>query len=88
MLSDKEIDEFVRKHADTSFLWGKESVDPNKLPSLLRLLGILPCKDCKKFFQSLEGVAYRDIHSVVHNGDCECGRVCTVEVWNREMQKE
>jgi len=46
MLSDKEMDEFVRKHANTSFLWGKESVDPNNLASLLRLLGILPCKDC------------------------------------------
>jgi hypothetical protein len=87
MLSDKEIDEFVTRHANTSFLWNNEPVPPEKLSALLKVLGILPCKDCKKFFESYQGVPYRDIHSVVNNGECECGRVCSVEVWNEEMKK-
>jgi hypothetical protein len=39
MLSDKDIDEFVTRHASTSFLWGKETVPPEKLAALLKILG-------------------------------------------------
>ena len=62
MLSKKHIDEFVAKHRDISFLWGKESVPPEKPAALIEKVGILPCKDCKRFFQTLEGSPYREAH--------------------------
>ena len=94
MLSTQQIDEFVAKHPNASFLWGQESVPPEKLAALIERVGILPCKDCKRFFQALEGSPYRDEHGDftrpfvrVNNGECECGRVCSVEEWNEETLK-
>jgi hypothetical protein len=49
--------------------------------------GLLPCKDCKRFFQIGE-TSYRDEQDYsrlfVYTGGCECGRVCSVEAWNEE----
>jgi hypothetical protein len=84
MLSKTDIDEFVTKHADTSFVWGKETVPPEKLASFLAKIGILPCIDCKRFFATLEGALTHPIVRV-NNGECECGRVCSVQEWNEEM---
>ena len=94
MLSNSEIDEFVAKHSDTTFLWGNENISPEKLAPLIRMVGILPCKDCKRFFESLDGSPYRDKEGNfttpyvrVNNGECDCGRVCSVVEWNEEMMK-
>jgi hypothetical protein len=55
MLSKEDIEQFVAKQGLASFQWGEETIPPEKLASLIEMLGVLPCKDCKRFFESLEG---------------------------------
>jgi len=86
-LVGNQIDEFVAKHPDTLFFCGEESILPERLATFIEKFGLLPCKDCKRFFQIGE-TPYRDEQDYsrlfVYTGGCECGRVCSVEAWNEE----
>ena len=85
-LVGNQIDEFVAKHPDTLFFCGEESILPERLATFIDKFGILPCKDCKRFCQTGEN---RDEQGYsrffVDTGGCSCGRVCSVEEWNKEM---
>jgi len=50
-LVGNQIDEFVAKHPDTLFFCGEESILPERLATFIEKFGLLPCKDCKRFFQ-------------------------------------
>ena len=85
-LVGNQIDEFVAKHPDTLFFCGEESILPERLATFIDKFGLLPCKDCKRFCQTGEN---RDEQGYsrffVDTGGCSCGRVCSVEEWNKEM---
>lgn len=81
-----QIDDFVAKHPNTSFFWGEESILPERLATFIEKFGLLPCKDCKRFFQIGENRDEQDYgRFFVNTGGCECGRVCSAEEWNKEM---